>query len=127
MVSDLETYAASLPRIYRDLLQQFPISDPYRTPGSGLALPTLYAGLMERYREQDEPLPYSSGMVREACLNMARKGVVDIRNEIFAYPSELGEELIAIVSGREAQTVEPFPSPPTPPGRSVTVAQDSES
>ncbi len=112
-MSDLEQYAQKLPPIYQDLLRQFPDSDPYRTPGSGLAVPTIYTGLREKYREENREFPYSNGMVVEAFRQMAQSGVVELRNDIFVYPQSVGEELIAILSGQSPATIPPFPALPT--------------
>ncbi len=111
-MSALREYADSLPEIYKELLRQFPRSDPHRTAGSGLAMATIYADLKNQYRDEGATVPYSSGMVREAFGQMAASGVVEVRNKIFVYPHPLGEQLIELLSGIKPETVPPFPSPP---------------
>jgi hypothetical protein len=111
-MSALREYADSLPKIYQELLRQFPRSDPHRTVGSGLAMATIYADLKNQYRSDGDVIPYSSGLVREAFEQMAAKGVVEVRNKIFVYPQPLGEELIELLSGMKPETVPPFPAPP---------------
>lgn len=115
IMSPMQEYAKKLPKIYQDVLMQFPVIDPYRTPGSGLAIPTVYAGLKEHYREVQQQLPYSNGLVHQAFKNMAASGVFELRDDFFAYPRPLGEELIAILSGYQPPTLDPFPSPPGHP------------
>jgi hypothetical protein len=71
-----------------------------------LAIQTIHAHLHDAYR---------LGEIREACAEMARKNVVDIRNGIFVHPLEVGEELIAKLSGEAIAPVQvpAFPDPPT--------------
>jgi hypothetical protein len=55
----------------------------------------------------------------QACQELERKGLVKIKHRIFAHPTVLGERLIGMISGQEAQavTVDELPSPPDPQRR----------
>jgi hypothetical protein len=99
-----EEYVKGLPEIYRDILIAFPRFDPTRRVGYGLSYPSLYSALNGKY---------GLGEIRMACERMAEGGVMEIKNEIFAHPTPLGEELIAAASsGRvPAQAVPPFHPP----------------
>jgi hypothetical protein len=99
-----QEYLQSLDVIYRDILGAFPKLEPGRKAGYGLAYQTLYEGLQQRY-----PL----GLIIEACREMEKGGAVTIKNGFFVHPTELGEEIIASITGvRPAeQHVRPF-SPP---------------
>lgn len=99
-----EKYVKGLPEIYRDILAAFPRFDPTRRVGYGLSYQSLYSALDGKY---------NLGQIRLACERMAEGGVMEIKNEIFAHPTPLGEELIALAAGRSVpdQDVPPFPSP----------------
>ena len=96
-------YAESLPAIYRDILAAFPRFDPTRKVGYGLAFQSLYSALNGKY---------NLGDIKLACEQMAQAGVMEIRNTIFAMPTQIGEELIAAVTGGDPAAkagVPPFP------------------
>lgn len=99
-----------LPEVYGELLRAFPEIDPGRVPGSGLAVPTLYAHLRDEHRKQDRE-PWPIGYVRLAVEELAAKDIVHIENQIFVHPTERGESLITAVSGTVAipQSPPPFP------------------
>lgn len=100
VVSD--EFVEKLAPIYRDILAAFPSIEPVRRKGDGLAIQTLHAALKDRY---------SLGEIREACENMANNGVFVMRFSIFAVPTDLGEELILRITGKEPglHRVPPFP------------------
>lgn len=107
-VSATAAYAARLPEIYRAILAAFPKIEPGRKSGYGLAFQTLAIHFA------NSELPYSLGDVEEACRHLAERGFIEIRNGIFAHPTERGEELIAAVTNtpRAPQTkVPPLPVP----------------
>lgn len=108
-----QEYLDQIPTIYLDILEAYPRIDPARKKGYGLAVSTIYSNLVNENR------PYALGEIREACLNMAASGVVRIQNEIFAHPTDLGEELIASLTHQPipAKAVLPFPLPPASPVR----------
>ena len=97
-------YVNSLPEIYRDILAAFPQFNPTRKVGYGLLYQSLYSALDEKY---------TLGQIMKACENMAEGGVMEIKDEIFACPTPLGEELITAITGIVTPTleVEPFPPP----------------
>jgi hypothetical protein len=99
-------YVKSLPDIYRDILAAFPRFDPTRKTGYGLSYPSLYSALDGKYK---------LGEIRMACEKMADGGVLEIKNEIFAHPTPIGEELIAAITGGPV----PLPGVPAfnPPGK----------
>jgi hypothetical protein len=98
-------YVVSLPAVYRDILAAFPQFDPTRKVGYGLSFQSLYSALEGKY---------TLGQIQSACQEMVRAGVMQIRNQIFATPTPLGEELIAAVTGGNVApdtSVPPFPAP----------------
>ena len=92
--AEIKEYADSLPPIYRDILSSFPEIEPHRKAGYGLAFQTLAAHFTNTHRG------YGFGEVREACMILAENGFFEIKNGIFAHPTELGERLIAAVTDR---------------------------
>ena len=94
--AELSAYAQKLPPIYRDILAAFPEVEPGRKVGYGLAFQTLAAHFYNRRLE------HGFAEVQEACRQLADMGFLEIRNNIFAHPTELGESLIAILSGKRA-------------------------
>ena len=99
-----ERYVQSLADIYRDVLSAFPSFDTTRKAGHGLSFQSLYSALDGQY---------TLGEIRTACKEMEKGGVVTIKNQIFAQPTQVGEELIAkVTKGRVAEPqVPPFPPP----------------
>lgn len=99
-------YLETIPPIYRDVLAAYPRINPLRKKGNGLAVSTIYANL------ENEQKSYSVGEIREACHNLAASGVVQIQNQIFVHPTDLGEELIASLTEQAtpAKSVPPFPN-----------------
>ena len=99
-----DEYVKSLPSIYRDILSAFPRFDSTRRVGYGLSYQSLYSALNGEY---------DLGAIQVACERMADGGVMEIKNEIFAHPASLGEELIAGVTGGAAPAiaVPPFNPP----------------
>ena len=91
--SELTAYAKSLPPIYRDILAAFPEIEPGRKAGYGLAFQTLALHFANTRRG------YSLGEVQEACKQLADSGFVEIKNRIFVHPTDVGEQLIAVVTG----------------------------
>ncbi|MEX0867295.1 MAG: hypothetical protein WD030_08045 [Pirellulales bacterium] len=100
-----QEYVAGLPDIYRDIFLAYSSLDPSRRHGQGLAFQSLYAELDGKY---------GLGEIQSACEQMAAGGAVEIRNRIFAHPTELGEQIIEQLAGREAPrgSIPPF----VPPG-----------
>jgi hypothetical protein len=103
-MSVTKEYLRGLPTIYQNILQSFPKLEPGRKAGYGLAYQTLSAALSKYY---------SFGEIVKACENMADGGAVEIRNKIFVHPTELGEEIIAEMTGQKApqEEVPPFLPP----------------
>ena len=95
MPSDAEmtAYAKNLPPIYRDIMAAFPTIEPGRKAGYGLAFQTLAIHFVNNNRE------WGFGEVQEACKLLADSGFVEIKNVFFVHPTELGEQLIAVVTG----------------------------
>lgn len=102
----LVEYSKRLPEIYRDILAAFPEVEPGRKAGYGLAFQTLAAHFVNRSK------PWSFGDVEEACRQLAEQGFVDIRNGFFAHPTDLGEQLIAAVTGLTPAPVRGIPALP---------------
>jgi hypothetical protein len=95
-----DDYVKTLEPIYRDILAAFPRFDATRKAGHGLSYQSLYSALDGQY---------TLGEIRLACEKMAEGGAMEIKHEIFAQPTDLGEELIAAVTGGSA------PPPAVPP------------
>jgi hypothetical protein len=95
MPSDAEmaAYARSLPPIYRDIMAAFPAIEASRKAGYGLAFQTLAMHFANTKRG------YGVGEIQEACKQLAENGFIEIKNGIFAHPTDLGEQLIAVVTG----------------------------
>lgn len=89
---ELSEYAKKLPLIYRDIMTAFPAVEPGRKAGYGLAFQTLTVHFINTRRE------YSFGDAQEACNRLAAEGFLEIKHEIFAHPTPLGEELIATLT-----------------------------
>ena len=102
--AEMTAYASSLPSIYRDIMAAFPTIEPGRKAGYGLALQTLAMHFANTRRA------YSFGDVQEACKKLAEEGFIEFKNEIFAHPTELGEQLIAAVTSKPRAS-----KPSTPP------------
>lgn len=96
-------YVNSLPEIYRDMLAAFPQFNPTRMAGHGLSFQSLYSALGGKH---------TLGQIVKAGENMTEGGVVEIEGKLFAYPTPLGEELIAAITGIAAPTLEVEPFPP---------------
>ncbi len=99
-----QQYVQGLPAIYRDILAQFPMVEPARKAGWGLAYQTLAARLSGNY---------SLGEIMQASEKMAGGGAVEIKNRMFVHPTPLGEDIIALLTGKKAgeEHVPEFPSP----------------
>jgi hypothetical protein len=100
-------YIESLPEIYKEILRAYVMFTPQNRVGEGVAFQSLYVGLSEHYTLAE---------IRVACEKMADAGVLEIRNEIFVYPTQSGSTLIAaITKGKSAEvTVPDFPPIPSP-------------
>ena len=103
-----DKYVEDLPEIYRDILGAYPRFDSTRQAGYGLSYQSLYSALDGKYR---------IGQIKTACENMAQVGIVKIKNNIFACPTTIGEELISAISGTPVPTsdVPPIAPPAGPP------------
>jgi hypothetical protein len=105
----MRDYAKSLPDIYREIMAAFPEIEPRRGAGYGLAIQTIAMHFA------NSGIPFSLGEIREAIFQLASRGFIEIRNDIFAHPTDLGEQLIAIVSGKQMATSSHVPALPPPP------------
>jgi hypothetical protein len=92
--AEMKQYAQTLPPIYREILSAFPDVEPGRKAGYGLAFQTLAAHFANTRRG------YGFEEVREACILLADGGFLEIKNGIFAHPTQLGEQLIAVVTDK---------------------------
>ena len=100
-----QEYVDRLAPIYQDLLKAFAEFDTSRRAGEGLAFQSLYSLLDGKY---------SLTEIREACQQMEAGGAMEIRHQIFAHPTELGERIITKLTGKQPPTtsVPPFSPPP---------------
>jgi hypothetical protein len=104
----LRTYADSLPPIYREILGAFPRIEPSRRQGYGLAFQTLAADFENR------AMTFGLSEIIQACQELERNGLVKIKNRIFVHPTDLGEHLIALMTGQQAPAVKVDPLPALP-------------
>ena len=109
MPSDAEmaAYAVNLPPIYRDIIASFPEIEPGRKAGYGLAFQTLAIHFANTKRG------WAFGEIQEACKQLAASGFIEIKNGIFAHPTDLGEQLMAVVTGRSRASSVAIPQLPT--------------
>ena len=91
---EMAEYAKRLPPIYRDIMAAFPEIEPGRKSGYGLAFQTLAMHFANSRKG------YGLGEVQDACMRLAESGFIEIKNGIFAHPTDLGEQLIAAVTNR---------------------------
>ncbi|MGH7139497.1 MAG: hypothetical protein ACREHD_27440 [Pirellulales bacterium] len=103
-----DSYISEIPEIYRDILAAFPTIFPPRAKGDGLSVQTLHAGLHEKY---------SLAEIDAACKELEKNSFVEIKHGVFVHPLEIGEELIAKLTGGmvPAELVPPLPPLPPPP------------
>jgi len=121
MAAVTQQYVDSLPPIYRDVLAAFPEISPTRNAGEGLTFQTLFTRLRRMGRGEsvsghggaDRKRPWSYEEIKEACHNMEKGGAVKIEIGMFACPTEVGEEIIALLNeGKRAPKLEVPPFPP---------------
>jgi len=105
--AEMAAYAKNLPDIYRDIMAAFPAIEPRRKAGYGLAFQTLAMHFANTRRG------YGLGEVQEACMRLADSGFIEIKNGIFAHPTDLGEQLIATVTDRPRASRSAVPNLPT--------------
>jgi hypothetical protein len=103
-----DSYIAQIPQIYRDVFAALPGIVPTRAKGDGLSVQTLHAELHEKY---------SLGEVHAACKELEKNGFAEIKHGVFLHPTEMGEELIAKLTGGKVPreivpSLPPLPSPP---------------
>lgn len=106
--AELHAYAQSLPDIYREILAAFPRIEPGRQARYGLAFQTIAADFQDRGKR------FTLGEVIQACERLRDKRLVEIKHGIFVHPTEYGERLIAIITGRQPADVL-VPTLPSPP------------
>jgi hypothetical protein len=108
MPSDAEmtAYAGSLPPVYREIMAAFPEIEPGRKAGYGLAFQTLAMHFANTKRG------WGLGEIQEACKQLAASGFIEVKNGIFAHPTDLGEHLIAVVTGRPRASTFAIPELP---------------
>ncbi|MCE9604158.1 MAG: hypothetical protein K8U03_04560 [Planctomycetia bacterium] len=86
-------YVAGLENIYKEIFATFPKAEPARKVGYGLALPTFFALLKDKW---------SPGEIIEACNQLETGKAATIKNKFFVQPTELGEEIITVLTGKKA-------------------------
>ena len=105
---ELRVYAQSLPPIYGEILAAFQRIEPTRRAGYGLGFQTLASDFESR------KLSYALSDVIQACDQLERHGLVEIKHRVFVHPTEYGERLIQAMTGHKPSTscVPPLPPPP---------------
>ena len=125
-----QEYVNGLPDIYKDILSAFPFIEPLRKVGEGLSYQTLFMSFRDApdgehlldFVQTCRKRAYSYQEVVEACQNMERAGVVEIKQKMFVCPTRIGEKMIALLTGKEAAS---HHVPPFPPYSAVTVEGES--
>ncbi len=105
-VNEVAAYGKQLPQIYRDIMSAFPAIEPRRRAGYGLAFQTLTMHFINTDRH------WLLGDVQEACKRLSESGFIEIRNGIFAHPTELGEQLIMALTGAQPVPTNAIPQLP---------------
>ena len=98
-------FVEQLPAIYQDILRAFPKFEPNRRAGYGLAFQSLFAALEEQR---------TLGENMQACEEMARANVVEIKDRFFVTPTAIGEQLITELTGHKPKSPVIPPFPPLP-------------
>ena len=106
-IEQLMTYAHSLPDLYKRILWAFPSIHPGRKLGDGMEISSL-----ARYF-QALNLDYDSNELAEACRRLEETGLLEYKQTSFVHPTNVGERLIGVVSGKWAPKRE-LPELPTP-------------
>jgi len=106
----LREYAAKLPPIYRDILAAFPKADPARRQGDAVGLERLQQALPGEEFATTRP---SLRDFNEAVGNLCFEEMLEKTDFAGVYPTELGERLIAEITGRKAP-VKVVPALPAP-------------
>jgi hypothetical protein len=99
-----DEYTRTLPEIYRDILNAFPLIEPARASGDGLTYQSIYVHLREKW---------SLDEIIKACEKMKEGGAVELRMRLFVCPTPLGESIIASLTGKKPseRQVPAFPVP----------------
>ena len=103
----LMAYSRTLPEIYKVIFWAFPSTAPERKAGDGLAFSSL-ATYFEEHKYN-----YDLEEIIEACRRLEENGFLEIRHDIIAQPTPLGEQLIGVITGKWAskRTVPELPKP----------------
>ena len=93
----LRQYADQLPDIYRDVLAAFQSAGPGRSSGDSVAFGTIRNHLLNERRA------YTEAQLEVALANLVDAGFLDEPDFMQAFaPTPVGEELIAVLTGRRA-------------------------
>lgn len=106
----LREYAAKLPQIYRDILKAFQAATPNRWHGDSLRVEVIRDGLPG---SEFDPRRPSLREIDVAIENMCDAAILDDTGFAAYFPTDLGERLIAALTGRESPkaVVPPLPVP----------------
>lgn len=105
----LREYAESLDPIYTEILGAFPRLEPNRKRGFGLAFQTLAADVGARRKD------IGVMEVIQACKELEKNELAEVKNGIFVHPTLVGERLISIITGKAAPPEVKVPKlPPVP-------------
>ncbi|MFM9960772.1 MAG: hypothetical protein ACKV2Q_06060 [Planctomycetaceae bacterium] len=98
-------YLESVPPIFKEILAAFPKVDPRRLRGTGLGFQSIYSALDEKYTLTE---------IKLACKELELGNAVEQRISNFVHPTELGEILIAALTGVTAESliIPEFTPPP---------------
>lgn len=106
----LAEYAAKLPQIYKDILAAFPRVSPNRWHGDALRVDAIRGG--QSGTELDAQRP-SLRAIEVAIENMRDAEILDDNGFDTVFPTDLGERLIAALTGRMSPkpVIPPLPVP----------------
>jgi hypothetical protein len=100
-----DDYVEGLSPIYRDLFESFWMFNPNGRPEWGIAAQSLHATMYDKY---------TLGEVREACNELLKHGVLELRDEVFYHPTEIGKAIIHKIQTMKSTTTTPPPFLPPP-------------
>ena len=106
----LREYAAKLPQIYKDILAAFQRVSPNRWHGDALRIEAIRDGLPGSEFDTQRP---SLRAIAVAIDNMQDAEILDDNGFTAYFPTDVGERLIAALTGRESPKplIPPLPVP----------------
>jgi len=104
--TQLRAYINEMPVIYKDILASFPYVEPSRKAGYGLAFQSILVYLSRTGKS------FELGDIITACDLLKEQGILEIKNRIFAHPTEIGEQLISLITDQPLAAKQLIPALP---------------